>query len=94
MATSRSTKARSLASSGEASTLPPPATETTFNILEPHMPEKGIKDMLEAGIEAAQHKGGGLIRPRQIAHIEEDGCERFLERHRLALQEQMEDFVR
>jgi len=45
-----------------------------INILEPHMPDKGVKDMPEAGIEAAEHKGGRLIRPRQIAGIEEDGC--------------------
>jgi hypothetical protein len=44
------------------------------NILEPHMPDKGVKDMPEAGIEAAEHKGGRLIWPRQIAGIEEDGC--------------------
>src|SRR5262245_58793608 len=45
-----------------------------INILKSQMPDKGIKDMSEAGIEAAEHKSGRLIRPRQIAGIEKDRC--------------------
>ena len=43
-----------------------------INILKPHMSDKGVKDMPEAGIEATEHKGIRLIRPRQIAGIEKD----------------------
>jgi hypothetical protein len=38
------------------------------------MPDEGVKDVPEAGIEAAQHKGSRLIRPCQIAGIEKDWC--------------------
>ena len=55
-------------------TAPAAGHRDDVNILEPHMPDKGVKDMPEAGIEAAQHKGGCLIWPRQITGIEEDGC--------------------
>ena len=45
-----------------------------INILKSHMPDKGVKDMPETSVEAAEHKGGCLIRPRQIAGIEKDRC--------------------